>query len=210
MTAKQVNPELYEYIQTHVFPGYSKNDKGHQLNHVEYVIRRSFLFMDQFNSLNADMIYTVAAYHDIAHHINKDLHEVLSAKVFWEDEMMKRFFTDDQREVIREAIEDHRSSMENSPRSDYGKVISSADRSTDVDDFIRRTHAYSLKHFPEYTMEQNIERCYQHMRDKYGHGGYAKSYVTDIEYIQFCQTIEWLLENRHAFEHKYSEIISAV
>ena len=205
-TMKQINLELREYIRAHVFPDYSKNDPGHQLNHIEYVIRRSLLFMDQFDCLNADMVYAAAAYHDIAHHINKDQHEALSAKAFWENEEMKRFFTDEQRRIIREAIEDHRSSSENPPRNDYGRVISSADRSTDPDEFLRRTHAYSRKHFPEYTEEETRERCRQHMRDKYGRGGYAKSYVKDEEYIRFCSEIERLLEDRQAFDRKYSQI----
>lgn len=79
------------------------------------------------------------------------------------------------------------------------------DRSTDIDAFLRRTHAYSLKHFPNYTQEQNIERCYLHMRDKYGNGGYAKHYVVDADYIQFQHTIEQLLADKDAFVTRYLE-----
>jgi len=151
MTAyAQISPELIRHVETNVFPLYSKNDEGHRLNHIEYVIRRSFLFMDQFEGINADMVYAAAAYHDLAHHIDKNRHELLSAEMFYADEGAKHFFTDEQRQVIREAIEDHRASSDSVPRSDYGKIISSADRSTDIDEFFRRTHAYTLKHFPRH------------------------------------------------------------
>lgn len=40
-----VTPELMEYIRTNVFPVYAKNDQAHQMEHIEYVIRRSLLFM---------------------------------------------------------------------------------------------------------------------------------------------------------------------
>lgn len=201
--AALVKPELRQCIHSHIFPLYAKNDAGHRLDHIEYVIRRSLAFMEQFENLDADMVYAAAAYHDIAHYIDKNRHEALSAQVFFEDEAMKEFFTDAQRRTIKEVIEDHRASLEQTPRGDYGKIISSADRSTDVDAFLRRTHAYTLKHFPEYSMEQRLERCYQHVQNKYGEGGYAKSYVIDTEYMRFCQAIQALLSDRQAFERKY-------
>ncbi len=201
-----ITPALLQYIETDVFPEYLKNDKGHQLDHIQYVIRRSLRFMEQFKNLNADMVYTIAAYHDIAHHINKDEHETLSAKALKQDTNLSRFFTDEQITVMKEAIEDHRASLEYAPRSDYGKIVSSADRSTDIDGFLRRTHAYSLKHFPEYSEEETMERCYLHMKDKYGSGGYAKSYVVDEDYLQFLRTINDLLNNKPAFKDKYKAI----
>ena len=201
-----MDPNLLQYIQTEVFPAYLLNDKGHGLGHVQYVIRRSLQFMAQFENMNAGMVYTIAAYHDIAHHIDKDKHEVLSAEALQNDAALKRFFTAEQITVMKEAVEDHRASLQTPPRSDYGKVVSSADRSTDVDGFIRRTHAYSLKHFPEYTEALCMERCYAHMQNKYGHGGYAKSYVVDEEYLQFLQTMQTLLADRKAFEAKYKAL----
>ena len=162
--------------------------------------------MEQFEGLNADMVYAIAAYHDSAHHIDKDHHETLSAAAFEKDGEMKRFFSAEQIQIMKEAIEDHRASLEYEPRSEYGKIVSSADRSVDVDAFLRRTHAYSLKHFPGYSETQNMERCYQHMKDKYGSGGYAKHYVLDEEYHQFQQTIRNLVENRKAFEEKYKAV----
>lgn len=208
-TENMVKPELLQYIRSRIFPLYEKNDGGHRLDHIEYVIRRSLAFMGQFENLDANMVYAVAAYHDVAHHIDKNRHEELSAKVFFEDDAMKGFFTEAQRRTIQEAIEDHRASLEHAPRSDYGKIISSADRSTDVDAFLRRTHAYTLKHFPDYSMEQSMERCYQHMRSKYGEGGYAKSYVVDAEYTRFCQDIQTLLSDRQTFARRYQEVVSA-
>lgn len=53
-----------------------------------------------------------------------------------------------------------------------------------------------------------MERCYQHMKDKYGHGGYAKSYVTDDAYQLFLQTIRELLDDKEAFKAKYYSITS--
>ena len=45
---------------------------------------------------------------------------------------------------LKEAIEDHRVSLEYEPRSDYGKIISSADRTTSIDSVLQRTHSYTI------------------------------------------------------------------
>ncbi len=201
-----VNPELIAYIQTHIFPGYSRNDAGHSLEHINYVIERSLRFAKQFEEIDNDLVYTVAAFHDIAHYIDKKNHEKLSAEVFYSDEMMKSFFTQEQRIIIKEAIEDHRASLEGEPRSDYGKIISSADRSTDAEEFLRRTHAYTLKYFQGISEEEIVERAYSHTLEKYGDNGYAKHYVIDEEYEIFREYINSILKDKEVFSDKYKQI----
>ena len=66
-------------------------------------------------------------------YIDHKRHHLIAAEKFMEDEGMRQFFTDDERKVIKEAIEDHRSSKEDEPRSVYGKLISSADRNTTIE-----------------------------------------------------------------------------
>ena len=201
-----MNKELIDYIQNNIFPEYSKNDSGHGIEHINYVINRCFRFAEQFDNIDLDMLYTIAAFHDIGHHIDKKNHEILSAKIFYDNEDIKHFFTDEQRIVIKEAIEDHRASSDSVPRNNYGKIISSADRSTDVNEFLRRTHAYTLKHTPEATLEQMLIRAYNHTSDKYGDNGYAKHYVVDDEYNEFRNEISNLLSDRNLFNAKYLKV----
>ena len=198
--------ELQQYIKKYILPEYSKNDTGHGIEHINYVIDRCFCFAEQFENIDLDMLYTIAAFHDIAHHIDKKNHEILSAKMFFENDEMKKFFSDEQRIIISEAIEDHRASANHTPRSVYGKIISSADRSTDVIDFLQRTHQYTLKHFPECSHDEMINRAYQHTLEKYGDNGYAKHYLVDEEYDKFRDEINNLLNNRNLFEEKYINI----
>lgn len=40
----EINQELQKYIEETVFPEYAKNDQGHNLKHIQYVINRSFKF----------------------------------------------------------------------------------------------------------------------------------------------------------------------
>lgn len=201
-----INKDLENYIRTQILPQYEKNDSGHSLEHIDYVLKRCFKFAEQFGNIDFNLLYTIATFHDIAHHIDKKNHEKLSAEIFYNDEKMREFFTEEEQILIKEAIEDHRASANTEPRSDYGKIISSADRSTDIDDFLRRTHAYTLKHFPNCTKEEMLKRAYEHTEDKYGKSGYAKHYVKDEEYDKFRENINLLLSNKENFTKKYCKI----
>lgn len=198
-----MNNQLIQYIEKYIFPEYSKNEKGHRIEHIKYVINRCMKFAEQFDDIDLNILYTIAAFHDIGHFIDKNNHEIVSAKIFYENEDMKEFFSDEQRIIIKEGIEDHRASSDMIPRSNYGKIISSADRSTDVDEFLKRTHAYTLKHQPECSTDEMIERAYNHTKDKYGDSGYAKNYVEDEEYNNFKNLINELISDKENFKQRY-------
>lgn len=201
----KLNPSMVSYIKANILPQYDRNDEGHGINHINYVIDRSLKFAEQFENINYNMVYTIAAYHDIAHSVDKRKHEILSAEMFYENMDMNVFFSEDERILIKEAIEDHRASADFVPRSIYGKIVSSADRSTNVKDFFQRTHAYTLKHFPDFSKKEMIARAYEHAMKKYGEEGYAKHYVNDAEYKRFRDTINFLINNRDMFNRFYEE-----
>jgi uncharacterized protein len=200
-----MNDELIKYIETNVFPIYEKNDKAHDIEHINYVIKRSFELSKNLE-LNSNIIYTAAAYHDIGHHIDAENHEMVSAQFFLEDEQIRRFFTFDELLIIKEAIEDHRASLESSPRSIYGKLLSSADRNIDINMPLRRTYLYCLKHYPDFTLEQNIERAYNHIKEKFGNNGYAKMYLQDEIYIKYLKEIDELLTDKDSFTKRFKKV----
>lgn len=202
---KNVDVKIKTYIENNILPIYEKNDSGHRIDHIEYVIKRSFEFAKQFQDIDLNMVYVIASFHDLAHHIDKDNHEVLSAKLFYENETMKHFFTDGQRQIIKEAIEDHRASLKHEPRSNYGKIVSSADRNIDIISSLRRTHAYTTKHYPDFDLDQMIDRAYKHISKKFGIDGYAKSYCYDKEFENFKNYVNELLKDKDRFKVKYME-----
>lgn len=91
----KINPSLKKYIESNIFPEYQKNDAGHNLSHIQYVITRSLNFTKELENINYDMVYTVASYHDIGHHINPKKHEIISADILFQDEeaFTKRFLS---------------------------------------------------------------------------------------------------------------------
>ena len=201
-----MNNRLKEYIENNILPEYSKNEKGHGIEHIKYVINRCMKFSKQINNIDLDMLSTIAAFHDIGHPMDKKNHEIISAKIFYENEDMKHFFSEEQRIIIKEGIEDHRASSNSIPRSDYGKIISSADRSTDVNEFLKRTHSYTLNHQPDCTIDEMVQRAYNHTKKKYGNDGYAKHYVIDKEYNKFKNEIINLINDYEKFKLKYLRV----
>ena len=124
------------------------------------------------------------------------------------DKNLKKFFNVDEIKVMAEAVYDHRASLETEPRSIYGKIISSADRNTNIDNILRRTYQYRIKHNPEYSLEEIIEESKQHIIDKFGHKGYAveKMYFKDIEYEKFLNNVKTLIEDNDLFIKRYKEV----
>ena len=197
---EKINKKIKEYIQNSVLPEYEKNEQGHGINHIEYVIRRSFELINQNNlDVDFDMVYVIAAYHDIGHHIDRKNHEKVSAEIMSKDENLKEFFDEDKLEIIKEAIEDHRASSENDPRSIYGKIVSSADRNNTVEQCLERTYTYGKKHEPEATDKELYERSFEALNRKFGYNGYAKFYFKDEQYENFLRDIRKLLENKENF-----------
>jgi uncharacterized protein len=148
-----------------VLPEYALNDEGHQMDHISYVVERSLNFANQAKA-DLDMAFTVAAYHDVGHHIDYKNHEKISSERVLADKQLRKFFTEEQIQTMAEAVYDHRSTIEGEPRSVYGKIVSSADRNTTIEEPLRRTYAYRKEHGAETSLDELIEESRQHLLQK--------------------------------------------
>ena len=204
-----MNNELVNYIETEIFPLYNRNEEGHGINHIKTVIKKS-LELAQNYDVNIDMVYTIAAYHDLGHYIDRKTHEIISAEMFVKDENIKKWFTEEQRNTIEEAIEDHRASSNHKPRSIYGMIVSTADRTIiDIDNTIKRSYSYGMKNYPGISKEQQIERIYEHLTEKYGENGYAKIYLEDKEFEEALQRLRQALSNKEEFIERVKKVIES-
>lgn len=205
---KELNEELVEYIEKEIFPLYERNEFAHGINHIKTVIRRSLELADSYD-VDFNIVYTVAAYHDLGHFIDRKRHEIISAEMFMEDENIKRWFSDEQRIVIKEAIEDHRASCDHIPRTIYGKIVSTADRTiVDIDNTIKRSYTYGKKNYIGLSEEEQFERVYEHLVEKYGESGYAKVYLEDKEFDEAVGKLRQALENREEFIERVRRVVS--
>lgn len=195
-----LNPKLKEYIEKNIFPLYQRNEEGHDITHIQYVIERSFELVEQNElAVDLDMVYAIAAYHDIGHYIDSKIHEIISAKIMQEDKNLLSFFNEEQLETIKQAIEDHRASSDHEPRSIYGKIVSYADRNDTVEKCLRRSYYIGKRRNPNYTDEQLFENAFQVLTKKFGENGYAKFYFKDKKYEDFLTQIRSLLQDKETF-----------
>ncbi len=192
----KVDKSLKEYIEKNILPEYSLNDGGHNINHINYVLKRAFELAED---INPNILYTCVTFHDIACHIDRDNHEVLSAEKAYNDSFLNSFFSKEEMQIIKEAIEDHRASSKEEPRSIYGRIVSSADRNNTVNDCLFRTYTYGKKLNSEATDEELYERAYDVLTNKFGKNGYAKFYFKDSIYEEFLKDIRKLLSDKELF-----------
>ena len=204
-----INKELQQYIENNIFPEYNKNEKAHNINHIKHVIDRSFELVKENNlDVNNDMVYVIAAYHDIGHHIDSKTHEIISADIMSKDKELKKYFNKEELKTIKEAIEDHRASAKDAPRSIYGRIVSSADRNNRVEDCLLRTYTYGLKLDPKATDEELFLRAYNVLTKKFGENGYAKFYFKDTNYENFLKEIRELLKDKDKYINTQREYIN--
>ena len=201
MDENLINNELLKYIKENVFKVYDLNGKSHDIDHIKYVLQRAFEISKQYEGLDYNMLFTAVSYHDIGDHIDRRTHEIISANWMWNDENLDKFFTRDQKQIIKEAIEDHRSSNKNVPRNIYGKILSSADRKVEVKQYLIASISYGKKKNPEIDKNESIESSYKFVIKKFGKNGYAinKSYVEDLKYKKFLEDIQYLIDNKELF-----------
>lgn len=200
-----MNKELVQYIENNIYPLYSRNDWAHQLWHIGDVTKKSLKLAKNY-SVNLDMVYVIASFHDLGCFISRSNHEEISAHLMEQDHFIQNYFNKEDIQVMKEAIIDHRGSLEYEPRSIYGKIISSADRFVTIEGIMRSTHSYTLEFLPEVNWNEMVETSYSYIKKKYGKGGYAKSYIPNPDYDHFLKEVEKYLNDRDLFSEKLLEV----
>ena len=173
-----MNRELKNFLEAEILPRYDHFDKAHQRGHAEMVIRQSVELAEHVGA-DVDMAYTIAAYHDTGLTEGRDIHHLASARIVRADSRLRQWFSEEQIEVMAEAVEDHRASSTHPPRSLYGRIVADADRYIEPLDIIRRTIQFGLDHYPTLDREEHYRRTLQHLREKYGRGGYLHLWMTE-------------------------------
>ncbi|GAB6863974.1 hypothetical protein JCM10556A_06510 [Bacteroides acidifaciens] len=122
------------------------------------------------------------------------------------DETLRHWFTDEQLLQMKEAIEDHRASNKQAPRSIYGKIVAEADRIIDPEVTLRRTVQYGLSHYPEMDKEQQYARFRKHLNDKYAEGGYLKLWIPQSDNAERLAELRKLIMDEEELQRVFDEL----
>lgn len=176
MITRTVSLDIMEFVEQNILPRYNAFDKAHNLGHANVVIKKS-MALALSTGADINMAYVVAAYHDLGLEGPRAIHHITSGKILVADRRLRRWFSEEQIVVMKEAVEDHRASASHAPRSIYGKIVAEADRDIDVHRILRRTVQFGLSHYPEKTRDEQYKRFVHHLNQKYSEHGYIRLWL---------------------------------
>ena len=206
---QQVSLDLMEFVETQILPRYNAFGESHGLRHVSRVIKNS-LQLAKVTGADIDMVYVIAAYHDLGMSGPRAIHHITSGKILVADARLKRWFNPEQIKIMKEAVEDHRASSSRQPRSIYGKIVAEADRDIDPHEIFLRAIQYGKENYPEKDKEEQWERFAEHMEEKYSRNGYIKLWIPNSPNEKALNELRNIIENksrlREEFEKIYEEI----
>ena len=172
-----VDDELHRYVESVIIPRYSAFDKAHREEHVRWVIEQSLELASHYPSVDMDMVYIIAAFHDLGLVNGRENHHRDSRTILESDDFLKSRFSSWQIRVMGCAVEDHRASGKEKPRSIYGMIVADADRMIDPETIVRRTVQYGLANYPDLDRDAHCRRVAEHLENKYGLSGYLKIWL---------------------------------
>jgi uncharacterized protein len=202
---QQVNLEIMDFVEKQILPKYNAFGESHGLRHVTRVIRNS-LKLVPVTGADIDMVYVIAAYHDLGMSGPRAIHHITSGKILQADARLKRWFGPEQIKIMKEAVEDHRASSSRQPRSIYGKIVAEADRDIDVHEIFLRAIQYGKENNPDYDKEQQWERFSQHMDEKYSRNGYIRLWIPNSPNEKALNELRNIIEDKTELRKYFEKI----
>ena len=199
--------DLVEFVESTILPRYASFDTAHNTEHVVRVIRRA---MELALKVGADlnMVYVIAAYHDLGMAGQRAVHHIEGGRILYTDARLKKWFSQDQLKIMKEAVEDHRASASRAPRSIYGKIVAEADRDMEPDTVFRRAVQFGLSNYPQYSKEEQWKRFQEHMENKYSVNGYIKLWVQGSENERNLNVVREIIANPQRLREAFERIIN--
>lgn len=200
-----VKREIIEYVEREILPRYDGFDAAHRRDHVQMVIERSMRLARELGA-RVDMAYVIASYHDTGLAVGRDVHHVESKRILLADSVLRQWFTDEEIAIMADAVEDHRASSKQPPRTLYGRIVAEADRLIEPRTILRRTVQFTLTHHPDLDREEGYERLLEHMREKYDYGGYLKLWIEESDNAKRLEELRGIIADKELLRRLYDEI----
>lgn len=205
----EVSLDLMSFIETSILPKYNSFGKSHGLAHVQRVIASSMVLARGLGA-DIDMVYTIAAYHDLGMSGPRAIHHITGGKILMADQRLRKWFSAEQIKIMKEAVEDHRASASHEPRSIYGKIVAEADRDLQPEVVFTRAIEYGVEHYPELDEEGQWERFARHMEEKYSVNGYIKLWIPNSPNEQYIKTVREVIADKSRLRAAFDKIYPTV
>ncbi|MGN0219891.1 MAG: HD domain-containing protein [Muribaculaceae bacterium] len=206
MKQTEISPQIIDYVEREIIPRYAAFDKAHREDHVRMVIEQSMKLIEHEPSINVDMVYVVAAFHDLGLVNGRENHHKDSRKILEADTFIASHFSPEQIRFMGEAVEDHRASNGTKPRNEYGLIVAEADRFIDPETIIRRTIQYGLANYPQLNRAGHYQRIIDHLFNKYGPNGYLKVWIPWSDNAANLKRLHILLTDQSLLDEIFNRI----
>lgn len=203
------NLEIMSFIERDILPRYNAFGRSHGLLHVQHVIRNS-LELVPLTGADVNMVYVIAAYHDLGMEGPRAIHHITSGKILQADARLRKWFSAEQIKIMKEAVEDHRASSSRQPRSIYGKIVAEADRDLDPETVFTRAIQYGLENYPEKNEEEQWQRFISHMEEKYSINGYIRLWIPNSPNAKRLRTIQNMIDNKDELQATFKRIFKTL
>ena len=198
-----------EFVERNILKRYNAFDAAHNMTHVNRVIKASVQLARKMGA-DINMAYVVAAYHDLGLEVERATHHIESGKILKADRRLDKWFSAQQIEIMRQAVEDHRASASRAPRNIYGKIVAEADRDLEPMSVIRRTIQFGLAHYPEKTKEEHWDRFVEHLQQKYSSAGYIKLWIAGSDNEQNLRELRRIINDRQQLRQIFEQIFASL
>jgi uncharacterized protein len=202
---QQVSLEIMEFIEQNILPKYNDFGKSHGMRHVMRVIENSKQLAN-LTGADINIAYVIAAYHDLGMSGPRAIHHITSGKILASDSRLKKWFSDEQLKIMKEAVEDHRASSSHAPRSLYGKIVAEADRDLDPETVFTRAVEFGLENEPTKDKEEQWERFQKHMNEKYSRNGYIHLWIPGSPNADNMKTIQNIISDSDKLRTEFDRI----
>ena len=202
---QQVSLDIMQFVETQILPRYTAFGESHGLRHVNRVIKNA-LKLAHITGADIDMVYVIAAYHDLGMSGPRAIHHITGGKILMADNRLKRWFSKEQIAIMKEAVEDHRASSSRQPRSIYGKIVAEADRDIEAHEIFRRAILYAKENNPNVDKEQLWELFANHMDEKYSVHGYIKLWIPNSPNERELKLLRETIEDKAQLRQEFASI----
>jgi len=158
-------------------------------------------------NLSRDIVELSVVYHDSMVWRGREKHHTLGADYLESHRMfLRNYYSDEEIDIAKQAVKDHRASSKEPPKSIYGKILADADKISEVEEHIERSIMYNRDHYPSLGEEELYLEVYSHLKKKYGYNGYAKYHLAETKKIPQVKRMREVLENEKRFQAIYKKI----
>ena len=209
---QHVNLELMNFVEREILPRYNAFGRSHGIIHVQRVIKNALALVPATGA-DINMVYVIAAYHDLGMEGPRAIHHLTGGKILAADVRLRRWFSAEQIRIMKEAVEDHRASASHAPRSVYGMIVAEADRDLEPEVVFSRTIEYGMENYPELDRAGQWERFDSHMDNKYGSNGYIKLWIPNSPNEKRVKVLREIIADkarlRQVFDDLYDKLAAS-